>query len=113
MGLLIRRGGKKYAYIAARVRAMKSKLMPKETYPRLMNMDIAEITRFIGESEYKQDVDELAQKFSGIDLLEHALNENLARTYRKLLRVSQDEANYLVIFRRISGHTPIPKARSP
>jgi len=75
-----RRGSKKYAYITARVRAMKSKLIQKEVFPKMMNMDLAEITRFIGESEYKQDVDELAQKFSGIDLLEHALNQNLART---------------------------------
>jgi len=91
-----RRGSKKYAYITARVRAMKSKLIQKEVFPKMMNMDLAEITRFIGESEYKQDVDELAQKYSGIDLLEHALNQNLARTYRKLLRISQDEPHYLI-----------------
>ncbi|MBE0523259.1 MAG: V-type ATP synthase subunit C [Methanosarcinales archaeon] len=96
MAFFSRRGGKKYAYITARVRAMKSKLMPVEVYPKMMNMDTPEITRLIGESEYKQDVDELAQKFDGIDLLEHALNENLARTYRKLLRVSQDEPNFLI-----------------
>ncbi|KAF5410608.1 MAG: V-type ATP synthase subunit C [Candidatus Methanocomedens sp.] len=96
MAFLIRRGSKKYPYITARVRAMKSKLLPREVYPKLMNMDIPEITRLIGESEYKQDVDELAQKYSGLDLLEHALNQNLARTYRKLLRVSQDEPNYLI-----------------
>lgn len=96
MAFFIRRGSKKYAYITARVRAMKSKLMPREVYPKMMNMDIAEITRLIGESEYKQDVDELAQKYSGIDLIEHALNQNLARTYRKLLRVSQDEPNFLI-----------------
>ncbi len=75
---------------------MKSKLMPREVYPKLMNMDIPEITRLMGESEYKQDVDELAQKYSGLDLLEHALNQNLARTYRKLLRISKDEPNYLI-----------------
>lgn len=91
-----RRGSKKYAYITARVRAMKSKLIQREVFPKMMNMDLAEITRFIGESEYKQDVDELAQKYSGIDLIEHALNQNLARTYRKLLRISQDEPHYLI-----------------
>jgi V/A-type H+-transporting ATPase subunit C len=96
MAFFTRRGSKKYAYITARVRAMKSKLMAREVYPKMMNMEIVEITRFIGESEYKQDVDELAQRFSGIDLLEHALNQNLARTYRKLIRVSQDEPNYLI-----------------
>ncbi|GFO97165.1 ATP synthase A1, C subunit [groundwater metagenome] len=86
----------KYAYIVARVRAMKGKLIPKEMYPRFLNMEIPEITRFIGESVYKKDVDELGKKYRGTDLIEHALNQNLALTYRKLIEVSQDEANYLI-----------------
>ncbi len=86
----------KYAYIAARVRAMKGKLIPMEMYPKFLNMEIPEITRFIGESEYKKDVDELGKKYSGIDLVEHALNQNLAMTYRKLIEVSQNEANFLI-----------------
>jgi V/A-type H+-transporting ATPase subunit C len=86
----------KYAYIVARVRAMKGKLIPKEMYPKFINMEIPEITRFIGESEYKKDVDELGKKYKGTDLFEHALNQNLALTYRKLMEVSQDEANFLI-----------------
>jgi V/A-type H+-transporting ATPase subunit C len=96
MAFLIKRGTKKYSYITARVRAMKSKLMPREVFLKLLNMELVEIIRFMEESEYKENVDELAQKYSGIDLIEHAMNENLARTYRKLLRVSQDEPNYLI-----------------
>jgi V/A-type H+-transporting ATPase subunit C len=86
----------KYAYIVARVRAMKGKLIPKEMYPKFINMEIPEITRFIGESEYKKDVDELGKKYKGTDLFEHALNQNLALTYRKLLEVSQNEPHYLI-----------------
>lgn len=86
----------KYAYIVARVRAMKGKLIPKDMFPKFINMEIPEITRFIGESEYKKDVDELGKKYKGTDLFEHALNQNLAFTYRKLMEVSQDEANYLI-----------------
>lgn len=86
----------KYAYIVARVRAMKGKLIPKDMYPKFINMEIPEITRFIGESEYKQDVDELGKKYKGTDLFEHALNQNLALTYRKLMEVSHDEANFLI-----------------
>jgi V/A-type H+-transporting ATPase subunit C len=88
--------GAKYAYIVARVRAMKSKLIQKEMYPKFLNMEIPEITRFIGESEYKKDVDELGKKYSGTDLIEHALNQNLALTYRKLIEVSQNEAKFLI-----------------
>jgi len=86
----------KYAYIVARVRAMKSKLIPKEMYPKFLNMDIPEIIRFIEESEYKSDVDELSKKYKGTDLFEHALSRNLALTYRKLIEVSQNEANFLI-----------------
>lgn len=86
----------KYAYIVARVRAMKSKLIPNEMYPKFLNMEIPEITRFIEESGYKKDVDELGKKYKGTDLIEHALNQNLALTYRKLIEVSQDEANFLI-----------------
>ena len=86
----------KYAYIVARVRAMKGKLIPKDMYPKFLNMEIPEITRFIGESEYKKNVDELGKKYRGTDLFEHALNQNLAMTYRKLIEVSQSEANFLI-----------------
>jgi V/A-type H+-transporting ATPase subunit C len=89
-------GTSNYAYAVTRVRAMKSKLLPKESYPRLLNMGIDEITRFIQESEYKNDVDELAMKYSGGDLAEHALNRNLALTYDKLGRITSGELNYLI-----------------
>ncbi len=91
-----KKGTSNYAYAVTRVRAMKSKLLPRETYPRLLNMGIDEITRFIQESEYKNDVDELAMKYSGGDLAEHALNRNLALTYDKLLRITAGDPNYLV-----------------
>ncbi len=90
------KGNTNYAYTIPRVRAMKSKLLPKETYPRLMNMSIAEITRFIGESGYKEDVDELALTYDGVDLIEHSLNRNLSVTFRKLLNISEGEVHFLI-----------------
>ncbi|RNI14574.1 ATP synthase A1 subunit C [Methanohalophilus sp. RSK] len=89
-------GSSNYAYVTARVRAMKSNLLPNETYPRLINMDLDEITRFIEETQYKQDVDELARKFKGVDLIEHALNRNLAVTFSKMIDISEGELNYLI-----------------
>lgn len=89
-------GSSNYAYFATRVRAMKSKLLPKETYPRLMNMSVSEITRFIEESGYKQDIDELARTYDGVDLIEHGLNRNLAMTFTKLIDISEGEPNYLI-----------------
>ena len=98
MGILRKKSAstKNYAYVFARVSAMKSKIMPKETYPKLMNMEVDQILRFIGESEYKQDVDELSQHYAGPSLVEHALNQNLARTYRKLIDISYGEPQYLI-----------------
>ncbi len=75
---------------------MKSNLLPKETYPRLLNMDLDEITRFIEETQYKQDVDELARRFDGNDLIEHALNRNLAVTFSKLIDISKGDLNNLI-----------------
>ena len=89
-------GSSNYAYLATRVRAMKSKLVPTETYPRLMNMGISEITRLIQETEYKREIDELARTYSGVDLIEHGLNRNLAETFTKLIRISEGEPNYLI-----------------
>lgn len=93
---MIKSSAVQYSYIVARVRVMKSKLIPKQMYPKFINMEIPEITRFIEESEYKKDVDELSKKYSGTDLFEHALNQNLALTYRKLIDISQNEANFLI-----------------
>lgn len=91
-----KQGSKSYAYLCARVRAMKSKLLQKESYPRLMNMELAEIARFIEDSEYKDEVDELARRYDGANLIEHALNQNLALTYRKLLNISAGESHHLL-----------------
>lgn len=85
-----------YSYVSARVRAMKSKLLPSDTYSKLLNMGIDEITRTIEESEYKQDIDVLAREYSGADLIEHSLNRNLAVTFTKLLTISEGEPNYLL-----------------
>ncbi len=86
-----------YAYATARVHAMRVKLYPKETFRKVLVMDLPEITRFIEESEYKNEVDELARTYSGIDLLEFALHRNMANTFRKLIQVTIGEPHYLII----------------
>ncbi len=90
-------GVSKYSYATARVHAMKAKLYPKDTFKKILVMDLPEITRFIEESEYKDEVDELARTYSGIDLLEFALHRNMAHTFRKLIDVTIGEPHYLII----------------
>ena len=87
----------RYAYSTARVHAMKAKLFPKETYAKLLIMDLPEITRFIEESEYKAEVDELARMYEGIDLVEFSIHLNMARTFTKLIEMTSGEPHFLII----------------
>lgn len=77
-----------YIYICTRMRVRKTTLLPREEYMRMLNMSLPEITRFIGESDYKQEIDELGTTFKGIDLIEVALSWNLAKEYQKILEIT-------------------------
>jgi len=77
-----------YIYVCTRMRVRKAKLLPKEEYMRMLNMSLAEITRFIEETQYKQEIDEQATAFKGINLIEIALSWNLAKEYRKIQEIT-------------------------
>ncbi len=84
-----------YTYVRSNV--MKSLLIKKEEYHRLLKMSLPEITRFLQESAYKKEIDELATKFKGIDLLELAISRNLANSFNKLKKISPPRLR-LVLF---------------
>jgi V/A-type H+-transporting ATPase subunit C len=84
----IKSGPVPYVYVCTRMRVRKSKLIPREDYLRLLNMSIPEITRFIEETQYKREIDELAPFFHGIDLIELALSWNLAKEYQNIQEIS-------------------------
>ena len=54
-----------YIYVCTRMRVRKTTLLPREEYMRMLNMSLPEITRIIGETEYKQEIDELGTTFQG------------------------------------------------
>ncbi len=85
---MITGGQATWAYIVARVKVMKRKLIPSEEFRKLLNMDFDEIIRYLEETEYKKEIDELAYRYSGPRLLDYALTLNLGRTYKKILDVS-------------------------
>ena len=85
-----------YAYATARVKTRKAFLYKKETFLKLLQMDLPEISRFIEESKYKKEIDELATKYSGIDLLEYALNLNMAREMNEVLGFCQGDMKVLI-----------------
>ena len=76
-----------YIYTCTRMRVRRSKLIPREDYMRMLNMELPEITRVIEETRYKAEIDELAPSFSGIDLIEIALSWNLAKEYQKIIEL--------------------------
>lgn len=79
-------GGKgNYAYACARVKARKSFLLSKDTYSRLLVMDIHEIGRFLGETQYKDEMAQQASRYYGANLVEVAVTRNLAETYSDVL----------------------------
>ena len=84
----VRAGPVPYIYVCTRMRVRKAKLLPREEYLRMLNMGLSEITRFIEETQYKKEIDELATSFHGIDLIEIALSWNLAKEYQSIQKIT-------------------------
>ncbi|MGQ9582871.1 MAG: ATP synthase A1 subunit C [Thermoplasmatota archaeon] len=85
-----------YAYACARVKARRAQLLPRETFPRLLKMGLAEIGRFLGDGQYRSEVDELSARHAGVDLIERATYLNLARTYQTILGFTRGELREMV-----------------
>lgn len=87
-------------YTNTRVRVMKSKLLKREDYARLLKMSVDEIARFLQDTDYKKEIDSIALQYRGVNLIEYALNKNLAYTFHRIYGYSlkdskQHIANYL------------------
>lgn len=85
-----------YPYVCARVRAKRALLLPQDTYKKLMLMDTHEITRFLGESQYKKEITELGLKATGFQLIDLALNRNIAEVYQQILGYCEGDLTILV-----------------
>ena len=79
-------GASNYEYVTARVRARRASLFEDEDYRKLVRMGPGEIARFMEESTYEREVNALGARHDGVDLIEYALNANLARNFEDLLR---------------------------
>ncbi len=78
-----------YPYVTARVKAKKALLLSKTTYDRLLKMSIPEIARVLGEGQYNEEIRELATRYSGVDLVEMATRNNLAKVFTQILGFSE------------------------
>ncbi|WP_224447996.1 V-type ATP synthase subunit C [Haloprofundus salilacus] len=72
-------------YVNARVRSRRGALYDDEDYRKLLRMGPAEIARFMEESTYEEEINALGARFSGVDLIEFALNRNLAKQFNDIL----------------------------
>jgi len=78
-----------FEYVTTRVRSRRSNLFDDDDYRKLVRMGTGEIARFMEESEYETEVNRLGSRYAGSDLVEYALNENLAGHFDDLLRWSK------------------------
>lgn len=92
---LARRTRTNYPYAVARVQAKRAALIPPSEYEKLLRMDVSEITRYISESAYRDDVEALAARFAGLDLLEAALTVNEERTFASIRQILDGEGGDL------------------
>ena len=90
----IRLGSYPYTYV--RTAVMRSSLFKGGDYNKMLKMSFSEIARFLQESHYKKEINDLAAQHSGADLLELALNRNLAESFKKLIRTSPNELGILI-----------------
>ena len=77
-----------YEYVIARVRARSAALFAEDDYRKLLRMGPGEIARFMRESTYERAINALGTRHDGVDLIEYALNADLARQFDYLLRWS-------------------------
>jgi len=83
-------------YVNARVRARRAVLFSDDEYRKLVRMSTPEIARYMEESEYDREINELGTRHSGVDLIEYALNRNLARHFNDLLSFSEGQLHELI-----------------
>lgn len=78
----------KFPYTFTRTYFMKSFLLTRDDYNKLMKMTDNEITEFLQENAYRKEINALEGKYSGTDLVELALNRNLEEIFSKMRRIS-------------------------
>ena len=79
------KGGGNPAYVNARIRARRAALLDEGDYRKLLRMGPNEISRYLEETEYEREMNELGARYRGVDLVEFAVNANLSRHFQDLL----------------------------
>ena len=80
-----------YPYVVARVKAKKTLLLPKDTYSRMLQMEIPSIARLLGEGVYRDQILALGARYAGVDLIERATSMNLAQVFTQVYEFSEGQ----------------------
>ncbi|TLM77441.1 MAG: hypothetical protein FDZ70_05545 [Actinobacteria bacterium] len=92
-----RPAGKDYGYCNARVRGMKSRLFDAAYLERLMGAaDLSGVIHELVQTEYNPDLEQTLIHGRTAAQVDEALKLNLVRTYRKVLRLLNEDAFFLV-----------------
>ena len=99
-------------YVNSRVRSRRAALFDEEDYRKLVRMGTGEIARYMEETEYETEMNALGARHSGVDLIEYALNRNLAKHFGDMLqwadgRLYEQIASYLRTFDAWNAKTAI------
>jgi V/A-type H+-transporting ATPase subunit C len=99
-------------YVNSRVRSRRAALFDEEDYRKLVRMGTGEIARYMEETEYETEMNALGARHSGVDLIEFALNRNLAKHFQDMLvwaegRLYDQIASYLRKFDAWNAKTAI------
>ncbi|WP_214021031.1 V-type ATP synthase subunit C [Methanoculleus sp.] len=84
-----------YIYACTRFRVRRTTLLPREDYLRIMEMSIPEIVSYLSRREYGQGIVDLAHDFTGAQLIEEAVNRNLAQSFRHAMAIAPGDLRTL------------------
>ncbi len=83
-----------YEYANARIRGMKSRLLPSSAFETLINRpDLASIIAELEKTAYREELEKAGLQYKGILQVEAALRNNLANQFRKIQKLFQREEN--------------------
>ena len=89
-----------YAYVNARIRAMKSRLLDQTLLEQLINKpDLDTLISELEKTTYREELEKAGVLFSGITRIEVAIRKDLVKTFRTILDYirGSDAERYLTI----------------
>ncbi|MBI2577050.1 V-type ATPase subunit [Candidatus Woesearchaeota archaeon] len=85
-----------YPYTFVRVIVMRTALFKQHDYDKLLKMSLPEISRFMQDSSYREEITSLGSRFHGVDLIERSITLSLEKTFSKLRAISSPELRILI-----------------